>query len=92
MRELARQIGEDHSNIGYWERSGTLPRSDVLVPMAKALGVTVDALLGESKPGRVKSPRGKMLQLFEAASRLPRSRQQTILTMLEPFIREYSDP
>ena len=33
QRELARQIGQDQSNIRYWEQSGNLPRSDVLVPM-----------------------------------------------------------
>ena len=38
LRELACQIGEDHSNVRYWETSGHTPRSDVLIPMAKALG------------------------------------------------------
>ena len=53
VRELARQIGESHTNVIYWERSGQIPRSDVLAPMAKALGITVHDLLGEPKPGRV---------------------------------------
>jgi len=37
VRELARQIDEQHTNVLYWETSGNLPRSNVLVPMAKAL-------------------------------------------------------
>src|SRR5437867_13273815 len=45
IRELARQIGQDHSNIRYWERTGNLPRSNLLIPMAAALGVTVEHLL-----------------------------------------------
>ena len=32
QRELARQIGQDQSNIRYWEQSGNFPRSDVLIP------------------------------------------------------------
>jgi transcriptional regulator with XRE-family HTH domain len=88
MRELARQIGVDHSNVRYWEQSGNVPRSDVLIPMAKALGVTVDELLGEPKPKRVATPAGKMRQLFDAASKLPRSQQEKIFSILEPFVRE----
>jgi transcriptional regulator with XRE-family HTH domain len=90
QRELARQIGQDQSNVRYWEQSGNLPRSDVLLPMAKALGVTVEELLGEPKPRRVVTPAGKMRQLFETASKLPRSKQEKILAVLEPFVREHA--
>jgi transcriptional regulator with XRE-family HTH domain len=91
MRELARQIGEDHSNVRYWEQGGSLPRSDVLLPMAKALGVTVEEVLGEPKPRRIVTPAGKMRHLFEAASKLPRSQQEKILGILQPFIREHAN-
>ena len=89
IRELARQVGQDHSNVRYWEQSGNLPRSDVLIPMAGALGVTVEQLLGEAKPKRVLSPAGRMRQLFDAASKLPRGKQEKIVAILEPFIREH---
>jgi len=91
MRELARQIGEDHSNVRYWEQSGNLPRSDVLLPMTKVLGVSVEELLGEPRPRRVTTPAGKMRQLFEAASKLPRSKQEKILDILQPFVREHAN-
>lgn len=89
IRELARQLDQDHSNVRYWEQSGNLPRSDVLIPMAAALGVTVEQLLGEAKPKRVLSPAGRMRQLFDAASKLPRGKQEKIVAILEPFIREH---
>jgi transcriptional regulator with XRE-family HTH domain len=88
MRELARQIGEDHSNIRYWETTGKIPRSDVLAPMAKALGVTVEELLGQPKPSRISGPGGRARQLFEAVSRLPRRQQDKVLDILEPFVRQ----
>lgn len=91
QRELARQIGEQSSNVRYWETSGNLPRSNVLIPMAKALGVTVEELLGEAKPKRVVSPGGKMRQLFEAASRLPRSQQQKVTAVLEAFVERQAN-
>ena len=37
VREVARQIGESNTNVSYWERSGQIPRSDVLAPLAKVL-------------------------------------------------------
>jgi transcriptional regulator with XRE-family HTH domain len=89
IRELARQIGQDHSNIRYWERTGNLPRSNLLIPMAAALGVTVEQLLGEDKPKRVLSPAGRMRQLFDQAAKLPRGKQEKIVAILEPFIREH---
>jgi transcriptional regulator with XRE-family HTH domain len=88
MRELARQIGEDHSNIRYWETTGKIPRSDVLAPMAKVLGVTVEELLGQPKPSRVSGPGGRARQLFEAVSRMPRRQQDKVLDILEPFVRQ----
>jgi transcriptional regulator with XRE-family HTH domain len=90
VRELARQIGESHTNVSYWERSGQIPRSDVLTAMAKALGVTVEELLGESRPKRVVSPGGRSRQLFEAVSKMPRRQQEKILDILEPFVHQHA--
>ncbi len=91
MRELARQIGEDHSNIRYWETTGKIPRSDVLTPMAKALGVTVEELLGQAKPSRVTGPGGRARQLFEAVSRLPRRQQQKIVEVVEALVAQQAN-
>ena len=40
---------------------------------------------------RGSGPTGKMRQLFEAASRLPRSQQQKITALLEPFIAHQTE-
>jgi transcriptional regulator with XRE-family HTH domain len=89
VRELARQIGEQHTNVLYWESSGNLPRSDVLVPMAKALGVSVEVLLGEPTRRTVK-PGGKAGVVFEAVSKLPRRQQQKILEVVEAMVAQHS--
>ena len=90
LRELARQIGQDHSNVRYWEQSGSLPRSDVLLPMASALGVTVEELLGEPRPKRVVSPGGRARQLFKAISKMPRRQQDKVLDILEPYVKQHT--
>jgi transcriptional regulator with XRE-family HTH domain len=87
VRELARQIDEHHTNVSYWERSGQVPRSNTLIPLAKALGVTVEVLLGEPHAKRVISPGGKMRQLFDVASTLPRQKQKAVVEILEGYLK-----
>jgi transcriptional regulator with XRE-family HTH domain len=89
VRELARQIGESHTNVSYWERSGQLPRSNTLIAIAKALGVSVEELLGEPKAHRVATPAGKARQVFESVSRLPRRQQQKIVEVVEALIAQH---
>lgn len=60
---------------------------DQLPKVAEALNVSVEDLVGTNgKKKRGAGPTGKMRQLFEAASRLPRSQQQKIAAVLEAFI------
>lgn len=64
-------------------------RSDVLVPIAKALGVTVEELLG--KPDRKRTrpvAGGKLGEIFERVSKLPRRQQQRIVELLELFVQK----
>ena len=91
QRELARQIGQDQSNIRYWEQSGNLPRSDVLIPMAQALGVSVEELLGEARPKRVVAPGGKLGQVFQEALRLPRRQQAKLAEFVKVFIAQHAN-
>ena len=88
IRELARRIGEDHSNVRYWETTGKFPRSNVLIPMAKALGVTVEELLGEPKPKRASSQGGKLGEVFNSVSKLPRRQQQKVVEFVEAFVEK----
>jgi hypothetical protein len=53
----------------------------------KALGVTVEVLLGEPHAKRVISPGGKMRQLFDVASTLPRQKQKAVVEILEGYLK-----
>lgn len=86
VRELARLIGESHTNVSYWERTGKLPRADLLVPMSKALGVSVEEVLGEPPPKRAAVPGGKLGLVFGEVSKLPRRQQQKVIEMAEGFL------
>ena len=88
QRELAKHLEIHHSNLGHWERSGNLPGANLLLPLARLLGVTVEELLtGEpSKKPRGAAITGRAQTLFEQLSRLPRSQQQRILATVEDML------
>jgi len=88
VREVARQIGESPTNVSYWERSGQIPRSDALAPLAKALGVTVEELLGEPKPRRAAIPGGRLGQAFAAVAQLPRRQQDQIVQVVNALVAQ----
>jgi len=50
----------------------------------------VEELLGETKSKRTSAPGGRMRQLFDAASKLPRSKQEKVLSVLEPFVSAHA--
>ena len=51
QQELADRLGVSNKSISRWE-SGSYPDVATLAPLAKALGITVDDLLGETPPLR----------------------------------------
>lgn len=87
LRELARQIGEQPTNLSYWERTGTLPRADLIIPIATALGVTPEEILGQEKPKRAAALGGKVRQVFEQVQKLPRRRQEKIVEVVEALLK-----
>jgi hypothetical protein len=66
-------------------------RPEQLLSLAQALNVSVDDLVGTNGTRkRGAGPTVKMKQLFEAASRCPRSQQQKITALLELFIAHHA--
>jgi transcriptional regulator with XRE-family HTH domain len=90
QQQLADNLGLSQRAYSHWERRPVALRPDQLRGLASALDVPVEVLLAtEDRKKRGAGPVGKMRQLFEAASTLPRSQQEKILAILQPFIREH---
>jgi transcriptional regulator with XRE-family HTH domain len=87
LRELARQIGEQPTNLSYWERTGSLPRADLVIPIAQVLGVTPEEILGQDKPRRGAAPGGKVRLVFEQVQKLPRRRQDKIVEVVAALLK-----
>ena len=48
QEKLAEQVGVSRQAVSKWEVNDALPDTDKLVPLARALGITVDELLGNA--------------------------------------------
>jgi transcriptional regulator with XRE-family HTH domain len=90
--QVAEQLGISPRAYAFWEREPVALRPEQILKVAEILKVSVAELIGQQdNKKRGKGPKGKMMRLFEAASHLPRSKQEKIIAILEPFVRTHSD-
>ena len=89
--QVAEKLGITQMAYAFWERRPVALRPDQIEKLANVLKVTPEYFFsGTGDKGHKGGPAGKMRQLFEAASRLPRSQQQKVTDILSPFIKEHS--
>jgi transcriptional regulator with XRE-family HTH domain len=91
--QLAEALGIPQRTLSLYEReAGDIPAG--LAPAkARALGVSVDELLGEAEKKRRAGvgPTGRMRRLSETASKPPRSQHEKIAANLEALVNQRSD-
>ena len=91
QQQLAARLGLTQRAYAHWERNPVALRPDQLLNLAQALNVSVEDLVGTNgTKKRGSGPTGKMKQLFEAASQLPRSQQQKLAAVLEAFVNQHA--
>mgnify|MGYP003333281803 CR=1 FL=1 len=90
--QVAEKLGISQRAYAFWEREPVALRAEQLTTLATVLGVSTDSLLGtQAAKLRAGGPAGKMRQLFEAASKLPRSQQEKLTSILEPFVQQHAN-
>jgi transcriptional regulator with XRE-family HTH domain len=87
--ELSGKIGVDRRMIAHWERRSVTLKPEQLIALATALSTTTDELLG-IKPPRASGPTGRVRQVFEQVSRLPRKQQAKVVEFVEAFVEKKS--
>lgn len=85
QQQVAEYLGISQPSYARWELRNVALHSHQLVKLTEVLNVTADELLGIRRP-RKGGPTGKGRQLFENVSKLPRSRQQRILGVVEDML------
>ena len=85
--QVAEHLGISARAYAFWERDTVALKTDQLVALAKIFGVSVDYLVGQEPPKEHKGgPVGRARRAFELISKLPRSRQQYILKVVEDLV------
>ena len=60
QEQLAEQVGVSRQAVSKWELNAALPDTDKLIPLARTLGVSIDALLGNVPEAGEESPQQEL--------------------------------
>jgi len=91
--QIAEKMGVTQTAYGVWERYPVALRPDQIEQLANVLNVSVEYLFGrDSVKSRGKGPAGKLRQVFEKASQLPRHQQNKVAEFVEAFVERQSKP
>jgi transcriptional regulator with XRE-family HTH domain len=86
--QLAEAMDVSQQTVASWEvgRRG-VPVSNLPL-LARTLGVSVEALIGEKTVPAKRGPTPKLQQQVERLSRLPQAKQRVVMEMLEGFLNQ----
>ena len=88
QRELAEKLGITQQSVTALERRDSIPRSDTLLKLCDALGVTANDLLGMENHNKKPASRGRLHHTFETLGQLPRRKQAKILDVVEALLAQ----
>ena len=82
-------LGTSQQTVAYWELSSRPPPSDVLPKVARALGVSVEALRDREARLLPSGPPSTVRKLFDEVSRRPRRQQQRVAEVVRALLEQY---
>jgi len=85
--ELADELGVTRRMIVYYERESDYPPTTLLPGLAKALGVTTDALLGLKKIKKVGKGDTRLQRRMQQIEKLPAKDRRQITQIIDTFIK-----
>ncbi len=88
--QLANQIGIEANRVSKYERGVLWPTLELMVRIAKAFNVSVDYLVRDDRDIAInKIQNQQLLQQLEQLDDLPKQYQETLVSVLEAFIKRY---
>jgi transcriptional regulator with XRE-family HTH domain len=85
--QLAETMGVSQQTVAAWEVGRRGVPVSVLPQLARTLGMSVEALIGEAdRPTAKRGPTPKLQQQVERLSRLPKTKQRVVMDMLEGLL------
>ena len=86
--ELAQTLDVSQQTINSYEVGRRRVPVSTLPILARTLGVSVEALIGEKAPPTKRGPTPKLQQQVERLSRLPQAKQRMVMEMLEGVLNQ----
>ena len=83
---VADKLGITQTAYAVWERHPVALRPEQIEQVAAILGVTAEQLFTTATTTRGSGPAGKLRQVFERASKLPRDQQKHVVRAVEDAI------
>jgi transcriptional regulator with XRE-family HTH domain len=84
---LAREVGSSQRMMAYYEGPSAFPPASLLPAMARALGVSVEALLGtETAKRKTKAVDTRMQRRLQQIASLPPEERRQIMQLVDAFI------
>lgn len=90
QQQLADLLGTAQQQIASYEVARLKVPASMLPRLARALGVSLEALVGETEPPAKRGPTPKLQQQVERLSRLPKAQQRVVMQMLEGVLAQAS--
>jgi len=89
QESLAEQLGVSQQSVAAYEVGRLRIAVSMLPRLAKILGVSVEALIGEElQPAARRGPTPKLQQQMERISRLPRTKQRFVMEVIESVLAQ----
>ena len=90
QRSLAEELGISYRVVAYYEAQTDHPPTHLLTPIADALGVTADQLLGREPIQKRKAPvNQRLLRQLRQVEKLPPHARRSVLEHIDGLVAKY---
>lgn len=83
---MAERLGISQPVVSDYERGAIRLHGELILKVAEILNVTADELLGRETRKPKARPSGKVQQIFEEVSNLPRRQQDKVVEFVSAFV------
>ena len=88
---VAEKVSVSTRAYAFWERKPIALHASQIAKLSEVFGVSADFIVGRPEPKTKRNgPKGKLETIFEQVHDLPRSQQDKIVSVLEPFVAAHA--
>jgi transcriptional regulator with XRE-family HTH domain len=86
--QLAQQLEIAQQTLAHYESGRLRVAAAMLPPLGRALGLSIEELIGEEPPPAKRGPAPKLQQQMERIQRLPKAKQRFIMDLIETVLHQ----